>query len=121
MVSSGVLTGKLAPIGNVSALSLAVSEDTKELLDYTSAGGGTQNKIIRIKSIDASLTLHDISPDNLAIALRGTAGAVTAATVTDEPHTAYTDGLVQFDFIPDTAQTITVKSNDRNYYLCQRH
>lgn len=100
---------------------MAVSEDQKELLDYTSAGGGTQNKIIRIKSIDASITLHDISPDNLAIALRGTTAAVTAGTVTDEPHVAYTNGLVQFNYIPDTAQTIAVKSNDRNYYLCQRH
>ena len=72
VVSNGALTGKLAAIGNVDKLSLAVAEDTKELLDYTSAGGGTTNKIIRIKSIDASITLRDISPDNLAIALRGT-------------------------------------------------
>lgn len=111
VVSNGALTGKLAAIGNVDKLSLAVSEDTKELLDYTSAGGGTQNKIIRIKSIDASITFRDISPDNLAIALRGTTAAVTSAAVTDEAHVAYKGGLVQFAFIPDRTQTLEVKDN----------
>ena len=111
VVSNGALTGKLSAIGNVDKLALSVAEDQKELLDYTSAGGGTQNKIIRIKSIDASITLRDISPDNLAIALRGTSAAITSASVTSEAHTAYKGGLVQFAFIPDTTQTLTVKDN----------
>lgn len=110
-MSNGTLTAGLIQIGNVSKLSLAVAEDTKELLDYTSAGGGTQNKIIRIKSIDGSMTLHDISPDNLALALRGTSSAVTAAGVNNETRTAYKGALVPFDFIPDQSQTITVKNN----------
>lgn len=107
------MTGGLTLIGNVSSLNLAVSEDTKELADFTSSGGGTYNKVIRIKSVDASMTLHDVSPSNLAIATRGVATAVTAGTVTDEPHVAYTGSLVKFDFIPDREQTIAIKDNTR--------
>lgn len=111
VISNGALTGKLAAIGNVSKISLSVAEDQKELLDYTSPGGGTRNKIIRIKSIDAAMTLTDLSPDNLSIALRGANSAVTSATVTDETKVAYKDGLVQFNFIPDPEATITIKNN----------
>lgn len=59
-----------------------------------------------------NLTLLDLSPENLAIALRGTASEdVSAATVTDEAHTAYAGALIPLDFLPDTSQTVTVVIN----------
>lgn len=109
-VSNGV-PAALLPIGNVSKLSLAVTEESKELLDYTSAGGGTQNKITRIKSIEASLTLHDVSPNNIALALRGTSSAVTAATVSNEVVTGYKGGLTPFEYLPDTSVPYVVKNS----------
>lgn len=57
------------------------------------------------------MTLHNISPDNLALALRGASSAVTAAAVSNETKTAYKDALVPLDFIPDWTQTYTVKNN----------
>ena len=35
--------GAMRPIGNVSKISLAISEEKKELKDFTSAGGGTKD------------------------------------------------------------------------------
>jgi hypothetical protein len=107
VVTAGV-AGALLPIGNVSKLALAVAEESKELLDYTSPGGGTQNKIVRIKSIEAALTLHDVSPDNVALALRGTSSAVTTATVTAESIVGYKGALVPFAFLPSLTDTITI-------------
>lgn len=91
-------TAGLIEVGNCSALSFAVSEDTKELKDYTQPGGGTYNEVKRISSVEASLTMHDLSPTNLARATYGTTSAVVSAPVADEAHTVSGPG----EFIPTT-------------------
>lgn len=74
--------GGLVEVGNCSALSFAISEDVKELLDYTQPGGGTYNEVRRVSGVEMSMTCHDLSPENLARATYGTATAIagTAAT-----------------------------------------
>jgi len=99
---------KRRPVGNASALTLNITEEKKELLDFTAAGGGKANIVNRITAVELGMTLHDISPENLAVAAFGAASAVTAGGVTGEAHTAYKGGLVRLDFIPDPAQTLTV-------------
>lgn len=106
-------TAPLVEIGNVSKLDFAVSEDNKELKDYTQPGGGTYNEVRRIQSVEGSFTVHDISPDNLAKALFGAATAVTAGTATDEALTARKGGLVRLARIP-TAIT-NVKKGGTTY------
>jgi hypothetical protein len=76
--------GKLRNIGNCSRLSVSTTEEEKELLDYQNAGGGQANKIRRITQVGLALTLHDLSPENLALALYGASSAIAEATVTDE-------------------------------------
>ena len=76
--------GGLVPVGNVSALSFAVAEETRELRDHTNPGGGTRNEIRRIEGVEASMTLHDLSPANLAVALYGTTAPVAEGTATAE-------------------------------------
>lgn len=84
-------------VGNVSALGLAINEDVKELKDFTQTGGGTYNEVRRIDSVEASMTLHDLSADNLAKALFGSTSAITAAAVVDEALGAgYKGALVPF-------------------------
>lgn len=78
------LSGGLVPIGNVGALAFAVQEESKELMDYSAAGGGTRNEVRRITGVEASITLHDISPANLAMALYGDTSSVAEGTVTAE-------------------------------------
>jgi hypothetical protein len=90
-------------VGNVSALSFSISEDVKELKDYTKPGGGTYNEVRRVQSVEASMTLHDLSPENLAVALFGNSSAISAGAVTDEEHALYRGGLVKLDAPIDTA------------------
>ena len=100
--------GANLPLGNVSKLALAISEEKKELLDYTSAGGGMKDTLTRISSITGSMTVHDYSPENLAFVLRGEVDTQASDAVPNETgHTAYTNGFVEFNYVPDVTATIT--------------
>lgn len=99
--------GAMRPIGNVSKLSLAISEEKKELKDFTSAGGGTKDTLSRISSIEGTMTAHDFSPENLALVLRGELDSQASGSVAAEAHTAFAGGFVAFDYLPDTSATIT--------------
>jgi hypothetical protein len=109
----------LLPIGNVSALGFAVAEDVKELKDHTQPGGGTYNEVRRIQSVEASMTLHDLSPENLCRALYGNSAAISAATVTDESHTAYAGALLKTAFpassITSVKEGATVLTENTDY------
>lgn len=102
----------LMPIGNVSSLELSADENKIEQQDYTQPGGGLANSVTRISSVTLSMTMLDISPRNLALALRGgVTSEAGGSSVTGETHTAYLGALVAFDFTPDLsdyANTLTV-------------
>jgi hypothetical protein len=49
----------------------------------------------RITGVTLAMTLHDLSPENLAMALYGTTEAVAAGSVTDETVTAQVGALVR--------------------------
>lgn len=65
-------------VGNCSALNFSVTEETRELKDFTNPGGGTRNEVRRVSSVDMSLTLHDLNATNLARALYGSASSQAA-------------------------------------------
>lgn len=110
-------SAKARNIGNCAKLELAISEDKKELPDYQNSGGGVANSISRISGIEASITLHDISAENLALAVFGSTSAVAAGTVTDEPHTAYLGGLVRLTNLPDTSTIVVTDSTGTTTYV----
>lgn len=58
-------------VGNCDGLNIKISTDEKEIQDYTTAGGGVANKITRIKSVDIEMSLRELSPDNIALAVLG--------------------------------------------------
>ena len=95
-------------VGNVSKLTFAVKEDVKKQVDYTKGGGGTYAEVRRITECTAALTMHDLSPINLARAAYGTAGVVEGDTITGEAATAYHGGLVRLAHINPTAVTVKV-------------
>lgn len=114
------VSGAAAPlteIGNCSALAFAVAEETRELKDYTQAGGGTYNEVRRVESVEASLTLHDLSPENLAKALFGDANAFTATPVTDEAHVAYAGGFIPTNKPPASITAVTTTDGLTTYVL----
>lgn len=77
-------TGGLVEVGNASQLNFSVTEETKELKDYTQPGGGTYNEVRRISAVECQMTLHDLNAQNLSRALYGATTTETSATVTDE-------------------------------------
>jgi len=88
-------SGGLIEVGNVSKLDIGTEEETKELRDYRSPGGGVINEVRRITGVTLAMTLHDLSPENLAMALYGTTEAVAAGSVTGETVTAQVGALVR--------------------------
>lgn len=58
-------------IGNCTSLKITTTEDEKKIEEYrTVPGGSTRASVMRIKDCKIAFTCTDISPDNLAIALR---------------------------------------------------
>jgi len=74
----------LVHVGNCSSLKFNIANDKKKLKDYTKPGGGIYNSVTRIESVEAALSVHDLSAANLAIALYGTASAIAAGALVDE-------------------------------------
>ena len=104
--------GGLLNIGNASQLEYSFEEEKQELPNYMTPGGGNANVQSKISGFTGSTVLHDFTPENLALALRGSVTAVTAGTVTDEvQECAGVDGeLIPFDFPIDHGAAITVKT-----------
>lgn len=101
---------RIVPIGNCSSLQFAITEDKKPLKDYTSAGGGSLDTLSTIKDVTAKLKVSNLSPENIAIALRGSVTSAASAAVADEAHADIARGsLVMLDRLPDLGATITVK------------
>ena len=94
-------------IGNCSALTLGVETETKSLRDFRSPGGGTYNQVDRITAVTLAMTAHDLSPENLALALYGTTEAVPGGAVTAEQAVAYKGGYLILDGNPSAVTTIT--------------
>ena len=104
-------------LGNCSKLSLNISEDKKELMDYENAGGGMSDRISRIKSVSLNITSHKITADNLARFMRGILptsadGNLSKTQTLTASTTIYAGQLITLNFVPDTAKAITVTIND---------
>ncbi len=105
-------TKGLVPIGNASQndINVEVSEQTQP--DYTTGGGGAANKVDRVDSVGVTITMLDLSPHNLAMALRGTRNELSGGTtVSGEKHSGGPGQLIAFDELPDMSDatnTLTV-------------
>jgi len=102
-------------IGNASENQIAIETSEQTQPDYTSAGGGEANKVDRVDSVSVTITMLDLSPHNLAIALRGTINEIAGGTtVSGEKHQGGPDQLVPFDSLPDlsdASNTLTVTAD----------
>lgn len=98
----------LIEVGNCSQLAFAVTEDVKELKDFTQPGGGTQNEVRRISAVECQITMHDISGPNLARALYGTNTSVASGAVSNEAATAYPGALVSLANMPASTPGYTI-------------
>ena len=102
--------GAARDVGNVSALSFNINENIIKLPNYRTPGGGTYAQVNRIESVEFTATLHDLSPENLAMVLFGES-SVAADVATIE---ALTTGAQTFELTFEgvneaaTGKTVTV-------------
>jgi hypothetical protein len=108
---------KKRDIGNASSLKIGFEEDKKTLPNYRTGGGGVANSQSIVSAMTCSITLTDFDEENLALATFGAASAVAAGAVTDESHTAYVDGLVRFDNLPDTTTIVVTDATGTTTYV----
>ena len=108
--------GQARSVGNCSKLELSISEEKKELPDYQSSGGGVANSISRVSGVEAAITAHDISPENMALAVFGNNSAVSTTPVIDEAHTGYHDGLMRLANLPDMATIVVTNDTGLTTY-----
>lgn len=101
-------TAGLLEVGNASALSFSVTEDVKELKDFTQPGGGTYNEVRRISAVECAITITDLSPTNLARALYGSSTGVASAAVSNESAVVYPGAFTPFVHLPASTPTPTV-------------
>lgn len=105
--------GAARDVGNVSALSFNINENIIKLPNYRTAGGGTYAQVNRIESVEFTATLHDLSPENLAMVLFGTVDT-DSNTPTEATIEALTTGAQTFEMTfagineVNTGQTVTV-------------
>ena len=81
-------------LGNCSALTMGVEQETKKLRDFRTAGGGTYAQVDRITGVTLAVTAHDLSPENIALALYGTTEAVAGGAVANEEHATFKGGYI---------------------------
>ena len=104
--------GLLIDVGNVTAFSYSADEESVELKNYRTAGGGNYNSLTRINAVNINVSMSDFSAENLALGLFAEVSAHTGATQTDEAQTTPSDVSVDFllptDHVIDTSATVTV-------------
>ena len=71
-------------LANVESLSNSFDTEEKSIPNNTTAGGGKWDSLTRITSAKVSLSMYDLSAENLALATNGTVAAVTAGAIVDE-------------------------------------
>lgn len=102
------VAGPLLPFGNCQECSIGVSPSSNDQRDYRSEAGGLAASIPNIDEMTISIVNLSLSPKNIAMAVFGVASEEAAAAVTDETHTAYADGFIPFQYLPDSGETVTV-------------
>ena len=102
--------GAARDVGNVSALSFNINENIIKLPNYRSAGGGTYAQVNRIESVEFTATLHDLSPENLAMVLFGTVTTDTTAATIEALTTGAQTFELTFEGVNEaaTGKTVTV-------------
>ncbi len=98
-------------VGNNSDGTLNVTTESRNLPNYR-GGGGNRNSNTKISEVTAAFTMFDLSPENIARALRGTQTEVNVTPIVDELLSA--SGIIgevlAFTYLPDRTETITVKT-----------
>ena len=96
-------------VGNNSAGTLNVTTESRNLPNYR---GVNRNSSTKISEVTAAFTMYDLSPENIARALRGTQSEVPITPIVDEllATSGIIGEVIAFEYLPNRAETITVKT-----------
>lgn len=103
--------GRPFELGNVVSLSETIESDRIARQNFQEAGGGELDVQETITSVTFELTANDITPQNIAIGLRGSFETIATGAVSDEAVNAWPGHRVAFRYLPDPDQTVTVAIN----------
>lgn len=102
--------GRPFELGNVVSLSESIEVDRTGRQNYMDAAGGELDVEETITSFTFEAVANDISPQNIALGLRGTSAMVSAGDVTNEPVKAWTGHRIAFRYLPDPDEPVVVKT-----------
>lgn len=103
-------TGTRRFLANCSKANIKQKLKTNKQADYTRRGGGTRAQSERIDSVTLSLTLNELSAENLALAVGSEATAVPSATVASEAVNLIKGGLTLLEYLPASITSVTLTS-----------
>ncbi|MBF0371755.1 MAG: hypothetical protein HQL52_20160 [Magnetococcales bacterium] len=99
--------GKMRKLGHCTQLEMAVSQKVKELHDWQNSAGGVVDSLRRIEKVAVAMTITELSPENLAMAVFGASSQTTSGAVANESVTAWLGGLVRLSHIQPAGVTVT--------------
>jgi len=95
-------------VGNQSTLNFNVNENKINQPNYRTAGGGNYASVSRIESVEVTMTLHDLSPENLAMVLFGTVTKADGRAVIQALTTGAQEFKMVFNGVNEAATGRTV-------------
>lgn len=105
----------LRHVGNCTDLKISNKTDTLELKESMTGTRGLAKRMTTGVGADFSAMLESLDKDNLAIALRGTATAKSAGTVTGEAVTAFKGTVCKLKYAGISAVTVKGSSGTPTY------
>ena len=100
--------GRPFELGNTVSLNEAIETNREGRADYENVAGGEKDVDEQVTQYTFEAVVNDISPRNLAMALRGTVMDVDAALVDDEVLDAWAGTRLAFRYLPDPDEAVTV-------------
>lgn len=100
--------------GNITSFSESIEVNRTGRQNYRTAAGGELDVEEIITSYTFELTADDISPENIALGLRGLVSSIDAAAVAAEPLSAWMDVPLALKYLPnpDVAITAAIAATD---------
>jgi len=98
----------LVPVGNVSALSIAIETDTLEHKESQSGQRATDLRLTTETRCNLTMTMENFIAENLDIALRASVTEKAGGSVTAEAANGYAGKVTPFQNIAVSAVTVTI-------------
>lgn len=104
--------GGYRSLGYCDGVEIAASDETVDLKSSLTGPRSTAVKALLERTLNVTITLRDVQPENLALALAGTVSAAAAEAGRVETGVAYLGKLLPLDFSIDESGTAPVVTDD---------